>query len=107
MGENNIFVATCIVTLVMHGNTSLKDKRSVLNRVKTRVRNEFNVSAAEVGDADRRQVAQVGLVSIGNDRAYLDGQMRRVIDFIAGISHAEVSGVHLNVEIYGGDDVFL
>ncbi len=107
MGEHNIFVATCIVTLVMHGNRSLKDKRSVLNRVKTRVRNEFNVSAAEVGDADRRQVAQVGLVSIGNDRQYLDGQMRRVVDFIAGISHAEVSGVHLNVEIYGGDDVFL
>ena len=105
--EHTIYVARCIVTLVMHENRSLKDKRSVLNRVKTRARNEFNVSVAEVGDPDRRQVAQVGLASIGNDRVYLEGQMRRVVDFIAGITHAEISGVQLNVEIAGGDDVFL
>jgi len=31
---------------------SLKEKRGVLQRIKNRVRNEFNVSIAECGDQD-------------------------------------------------------
>lgn len=99
---HNIYVATCVVTLAIHGAKSLKDKRAVLNRLKTRVRNEFNISIAEVGDPERRQTAQLGMTSIGGDGQYLEGQMRKAVSFLAGLSQAEIADVQLSVEIKGG-----
>lgn len=99
--DNKVYVATCIVTLALHGAKSLKDKRAALNRIKTRVTNEFNVSIAEVGDPDRRQTAQLGLVSISGDGIYVEGQMRKAVSFIAGLTQAEIADVQLGVEIKG------
>ena len=48
---------------------SLKDKRSVLRSLKDRVLNRMNVSAAEVGDQDLWQVAELAFVTVAADAA--------------------------------------
>jgi hypothetical protein len=102
------FVGTCLVTLALHGNRSLKGKRSVLNRIKSRVKNRFNVSIAEVGNNSSLQKALLGISSVANDKVYLEGQMTKVVNFIAGISDATVADVQTMIELKGEEDhVFL
>ena len=103
-----VFVGTCLVTLALHGNSSLKGKRSVLNRIKSRVKNRFNVSIAEVGSNDYLQKAVLGISSVSNDRVYLEGQMTKVVDFIAGVSQATIANVQTMIDLKGEEDhVFL
>lgn len=107
MRDGKIMVATGVVTLALHGNATLKGKRSVLNRIKTRVRNEFNVSIAEVGDNDLLQTAVLGLAAVSGDRVYLEGMMQKVVNFIGSISQAEIAGVQVSIEVKGGEHAFL
>ena len=80
----------------------------MLNRIKSRVKNRFNVSIAEVGEPDSLQKAVLGVSSVSNDKVYLEGQIAKVVDFIAGISEATLADVQTIIEYKGGNDhVFL
>lgn len=61
---------------------SLKNKRSVVKSVLQRLRNEFNVSTAEVGEQDRWQIAQLGVVCVSSDRQYAQQQLQAVVDWL-------------------------
>lgn len=102
--EPKVFVTTCLITMALHGNSSLKGKRSVLNRIKSRVKNRFNVSIAEVGELQSLQKAVLGISSVSSDKVYLEGQMTKVVDFIAGISEATLADVQTMIESKGGND---
>ena len=102
--DTKVFVSTCLIKLALHGNSSLKGKRSALNRIKSRVKNRFNVSIAEVGRLDSLQTALLGISAISNDKVYLEGQITKVVDFIAGISEAMIADVQTIIESKGGND---
>lgn len=61
---------------------SLKDKRSVLKSLKDRIRGTFNVAVAEVETNDLWQRAALGLAAVGSERAYVDGVLREVIEWL-------------------------
>lgn len=75
-------VGVCTIYLQLPGNGSLKGKRRVLKSLLARVRNEFNVSIAEVGDNDRWQSATLGVAAVSNDPAYVHGLLSRVVQWI-------------------------
>ena len=64
--------------LAVYEATSLKDKRRVVKSVVARLRNEFNVSVAEVGQLDSQRAAVVAAVTVSSDRDYAHGLMTRV-----------------------------
>ncbi len=109
MGSDvKMFVGTCMITLFIHGNRSLKGKRSIINRIKSRVKNTFNVSIAEVGDNDLYQKAALGISAVSGDRVYLEGQLGKIINFIDGLTEAKIADAQTMIELKGGDDhVFL
>jgi uncharacterized protein YlxP (DUF503 family) len=76
------------VTLFVAGSHSLKEKRSVVRRLKDLVTQKFNVSIAEVGENDVWQRAVVGLALVGNDRRFVESQLDEVLAFVR--SKAEV-----------------
>jgi len=79
-----------------------------LNRIKSRVKNSFNVSIAEVGDADSLRTALLAATSVSNDRTFIEGQFEKMIEFISGITEAEIGEVQTFIEIKGSNDnVFL
>ena len=55
---------------------SLKDKRMVVRRVKDRLRTKFNVSVSEVDHQDLWQRAQVSVVTVGSDEAYVQQTLK-------------------------------
>jgi uncharacterized protein YlxP (DUF503 family) len=71
-------VALLTLELRIEGAHSLKDKRQVLRSLKDRLRAQFNVAVAELDHTDLWQRATLGVVSISDSRAYLDGLMHSV-----------------------------
>lgn len=78
------------LTLYIDESHSLKEKRSVLRKIKDRVRNEFNVSIAECGEHDLWQKTQLGICQVGTDQAYIDGTLQAAVRFIENMHLAEV-----------------
>lgn len=61
---------------------TLKDKRQVIRSLLARIRNAFNVSAAEVGQLNAHTLATLGMASVANEAAYVHGQLEKIVDLI-------------------------
>jgi uncharacterized protein YlxP (DUF503 family) len=83
-------VGVCCLRLALHEVFSLKEKRSILKKIIERVRNKFPVSIAEVGDNDVWRSAKIGFSIVGNDRAYVNSCMDKVIDYIESLYLADI-----------------
>jgi uncharacterized protein YlxP (DUF503 family) len=59
---------------------SIKDRRQVVRSLKDKLRHGFNVSVAELDDANLWNRATLGVVAISGSTDYLTGQMREVDD---------------------------
>jgi uncharacterized protein YlxP (DUF503 family) len=68
---------------------SLKAKRSVLKRLKDQIRPRFNVSVAEVEPNELWQRACLGVVTVGSERAYVDGLLAEVLTWLK-LAHGAV-----------------
>ena len=67
----------------------------VLKSLKDRIRKQFNVSIAEVGEQDKWQKAVLGLASVGADKRYVNGVLSRVMDLIEGARSVELIDYHM------------
>ena len=70
------------VELRVPGAQSLKDKRSVLKSLKDQLRGRFNIAVAEVEASELWQRATIGISAVGEDRAYLNGLLAEVTEWI-------------------------
>jgi uncharacterized protein YlxP (DUF503 family) len=59
-----VIVGSLQVRLLVRESRSLKDKRQVVRSIKDRLRNQFNVSVAEVEAQDQRQLVVLGLAMV-------------------------------------------
>jgi uncharacterized protein YlxP (DUF503 family) len=74
-----MIVGSLRVRLLVREARSLKDKRQVLRSIKDRLRNEFNVSVAEVEAQDNRQLIVLGLAMVGNEGKYVRTELERIV----------------------------
>ena len=61
---------------------SLKDKRSALKSLRDQLRGRFNIAVAEVDANETWQRATVGISALGEDRAYVEGLLREVAEWL-------------------------
>ncbi len=74
--------------LLLPETHSLKDKRSVLSRIKNGVRKQFNVSIAELRYHDQFSRTLLGITTINNETKIVDqilGQVEQFVERQAGI----------------------
>ncbi len=90
-------VGLCSITLAIHGNRSLKGKRQVVKSIKDRVRGAFNASVAEVAMLDSLDRAVLGVAVVGNDRAFVNSMVDKLLNRVEGLNKAEI--INTNVEI--------
>ncbi len=57
---------------------SLKDKRSVLRSLKDRIRNEINVSVAEVGQQDIWTRAELAFVTVAAEKEVVEKRLSEI-----------------------------
>ena len=82
----------CLLSIkfYLHSNNSLKGKRRVVRAIKDRLKNDFNVSVAEVGDQDVWQSLHIGISAVGSNRPYMDSLISKVVDAIDKMNLAEM-----------------
>ncbi|MBP1467422.1 DUF503 domain-containing protein [Candidatus Chloroploca sp. M-50] len=77
-----MIIGVCTLQISIPMALSLKEKRQVVKSLLTRVRNEFNVSIAEVDDQDIWQSAVFGIACVSTSQTYAHGQLEAVIRFL-------------------------
>ena len=75
-------LAYAVFDLHLPGCRGLKEKRMIVKSLKARIRNQFEVSAAEVGGQDLLQRAELGVAVVGPDQAPLDALLQDVLRFV-------------------------
>lgn len=77
-----MIVGSCMITLHLPGVRSLKEKRSIVKSLLARMRNRFNVSAAEVAAQDTHGRAVLGVACVSGDAGYAQGQLESLLRWI-------------------------
>jgi hypothetical protein len=77
-----MIIGACTITLYIPAARSLKEKRKVVKSLLARVRNEYNVSIAEVDEQDTWQTAVLGVSCVSTSQRYAHGQLEAVVRFI-------------------------
>lgn len=83
-------VGSGIITFRLHDCRSLKGKRKIVKSIISRLRNNFNVSVAEVGSNDIHQRAEIGFVLVGNDKAVINSKIDKIFNMADELGLAEI-----------------
>ena len=77
-------VAVGVARVVLHlpDSGSLKTKRQVVSGLLRRVRTQFQVSAAEVGELDRWQLAELAIACVSADGRHADEVLAAALSYI-------------------------
>lgn len=79
--------------LLLRESRSLKDKRQVVRSILDRLRNHFNVSAAEVGHLDDVKVLELGISTTGPELKVVRSVLQTIHDGLRSHPVAEfISG---------------
>ena len=70
------------LTLHLPNSGSLKAKRQVISGLLRRLRQQFHVAAAEVGERDRWQMAQLAVACVSADGSHADEILAHVLTFV-------------------------
>jgi uncharacterized protein YlxP (DUF503 family) len=88
-----------VINLRIPESSSLKEKRSVLNKILKRTQNEFNVSIAQVGNLDNHNFAQIGFALTGNDTQYINSKVDHLLRFIDDMRTAEMLNSKIEIMV--------
>lgn len=87
-------VGIATISLEVTDALTLKDKRQVTRSLLARIRNNFNVSAAEVGQLNSHTMTTFGIAAVANEQAYVHGLLEKVVAFIERESRVVLVDYH-------------
>jgi len=93
-------VAIGLVRVVLHlpSSNSLKFKRQIVSGLLRRLRQELKVSAAEVGELDRWQLAEIAVATVSGDSRQADRILAAAVAFIeSNADGAQVTDVSTEI----------
>ena len=76
---------------------SLKEKRMVVKSLLAKLRNKFNVSAAEVDEQDIHQIIVIGLAAVAAHQAQADSIQEEIERFVAQNTEAGILDVEREI----------
>jgi len=98
-----VHVGVCRCTVLVAASHSLKDKRSLLRRLKDRVRERMGVQVTEVGGQDTWQRADLAFAVVAADRDAAQALAEGVLRAIAAIEGGQIAAARIEVASYGDD----
>jgi uncharacterized protein YlxP (DUF503 family) len=99
VSDVRMVIGACNLELYIPGNGSLKGKRRVVKSLVARLRQEFNISVAEVGAQDVWQTAIIAVVCVSSDPDYAHGLLTRVAHWVED-SRLDCDLVDYQIEIF-------
>ncbi len=95
-----MYVGIMKVTLGLDDIESLKDKRSVIQSALRKVEQKFNVAVAETDYNDDLETAEVGLVTVGNERRFVNSMVSKIEAYLTEVAAAEIIAFEWVIEQY-------
>lgn len=74
---------------LIYNSQSLKDKRAVLQRIMTRLKQKFNVSVSEIDHQDMWQRATLGIVAITSSKHATERELQNSLKMIDSFPEIE------------------
>ena len=90
------------LTFHLHGNDSLKGKRQVSRSLIAKLRQRFNMAAAEVDGMDRHQTLVIGICCVSKDAAYAEELIDAAVRWVEG-QHVDAELVEVEREMIDGE----
>ncbi len=90
-------IGSGIIIFRLHDCRSLKGKRKIVKSVISRLRNNFNVSVAEVGSNDIHQRAEIGFVLVGNNKAVINSKIDKIFNLADELGLAEIIDTKMEI----------
>jgi uncharacterized protein YlxP (DUF503 family) len=92
-----MIVGSLRLRLLIRESRSLKDKRQVVQSIKARLRDRFNVSVAEVEAQENRQLAVLGVAMVSNETAHVRAAFDQIVGALRSHPVAELIGHEVEV----------
>jgi len=92
-------IGVCRLELRLPENHSLKGKRQVIKSIITRLRNEHNVSVAEIDNQGLWQLATLGITCVSNHRGHINEILSNVVKFVIQ-NYPDVELLNSEMEIF-------
>jgi len=93
-------IGICSVELYLPGINSLKQKRSIINSIKTKTRKHFNVSISEVNYSEKWQRSTLGIVGVSNNGKLLESSFKKILNNIHQKRGVEI--INYKIEVKNG-----
>ena len=93
-------VSMLVVIIELPESTSLKDKRSVVSSVKTRLRSKFRVSCAEVDLLDSLAFAEIGAALVSNSREFGEKVLHKALALVENEFGVRIHDAQIHSEKY-------
>ncbi|OIK13935.1 hypothetical protein BIV60_12545 [Bacillus sp. MUM 116] len=84
-----MIIGTAVCECIIYDAHSLKDKRSVLQRILTRLRQKYNVSVSEVDYQDVWQRTKIAIVVVTCARVSTEQELQSALRFIDSFPEIE------------------
>ena len=85
-------VGSAVITLWFESTFSLKEKRSEVKRVTTRIANQFNFAIAEIEDLDDMRVATLGILVLSTSPYHASQMLNTIISRIEDLLEISTLG---------------
>jgi hypothetical protein len=83
------------VECIMYEGHSLKEKRSTIKRILARLKQDFNVSVAELDYHDLWQRTKIGIVTLSNEKMHAEKVIQEVLRVIDTFTELERTLTHV------------
>ncbi len=90
-----MLIGVCTIELFIPESGSLKGKRRVVKSIKDRIRQNYNVSVAEINGHDLWQRVVLGIVCVGNEKRYLNGLLDKIVESLRRNGSVELLKYHI------------
>ena len=95
-----IWVAVSRLTLRVAYVNSLKEKRSIVNSIKAKVRNKFNVSMVEAEQLDQHKRIVFGFAAVSSNKDLAKETLEKITVFIQDNFDVEIALEEIYIENY-------
>jgi uncharacterized protein YlxP (DUF503 family) len=81
----------------LYGINSLKEKRSIVKSIISRIGNKFNISIAETDFNDSYLLAEIGFALVGNDSRVVNSKVDKVLNSVEEIGLAQIADFQIEI----------
>ncbi|AOM83142.1 DUF503 domain-containing protein [Salisediminibacterium beveridgei] len=86
-------IGVIVIEAMLYDCQTLKEKRSIIKSLVTRLSQRFNIAIAETNHQERWQRVQWTVVTVSNERQQAEKELNRALSFIDSYVSVEVTEI--------------